>query len=406
MVFSVSILLLTLCCTQKSPIELPTYQAPVLWSEPIEAYLQLGHEKFGDDFDKSIGTLKVFDEKLWFGYGDTRVNMGSYIPIEFRYFENPSEAQPLSAKVRGVKQGAPQRNPFDTGEERIVPFKEFEGKLWQAGYDSNNADELWTQSIPNEEKLIQGNLFILRDSSTEPIWEKKRTVSGGEHVHDLAYFEEALFAVGSGAANRKEWESGQIFRYLWVSKDQGASFEVFRRDAYSMQRGDTRYRALLPVSDQLYVFGYINPYAINKPMQSRHLIVKNGISKEAEGEITQHIVWKTWPLNSRSGLAIGGVDVDTTQTFFIDKKGPRRLENWSIGKVVYVSKDQTPKSWLVLFRNRTTNTQSLYKFDERTPDELELVMTINGNDLSSFAIWKNGLYFGTEKGKILRAEHQ
>ena len=129
MVFSVSILLLTLCCTQKNPIELPTYQAPVLWSEPIEAYLQLGQEKFGDDFDKSIGTLKVFDEKLWFGYGDTRVNMGSYIPIEFRYFENPSEAQPLSAKVRGVKQGAPQRNPFDTGEERIVPFKEFEGKL-------------------------------------------------------------------------------------------------------------------------------------------------------------------------------------------------------------------------------------------------------------------------------------
>ena len=73
-------------------------------------------------------------------------------------------------------------------------------------------------------------------------------------------------------------------------------------------------------------------------MQSRHLIVKNGISKEAEGEITQHIVWKTWPPNSRSGLAIGGVDVDTTQTFFIDKKGPRRLENWSIGKVVYISK--------------------------------------------------------------------
>ena len=406
MVPFISILLLTLCCTQKSPIKQPTYEAPVLWSEPIEAYLQLGREKFGDDFDKSIGALKVFNEKLWLGYGDTRVNMGSYIPIEFRYFEKPSEAQPLSAKVKGVKQGAPKRNPSDTGEERIVPFNAFGEKLWQAGYDSNNADELWTQSIPNEEKLIQGNLFFLRDSSTEPVWEKRRTVPGGEHVHDLAYFEETLFAVGSGAANRKEWESGRIFRYIWMSKDQGESFEVFRRDEYSMLSGDTRYRALLSVSDQLYVFGYINPYNTGKPMKSRHLTIKNGMSKEAKGEITQHVIWKTWPLNSHSGLAIGGVEADTTQTFSINKKGSQRLENWSIGEVVYVSNAETLKSWLVLFRNRKNNIQSLYRFNESTPNELAPLMTINGNDLSSFAIWKKDLYFGTDKGKILRAKRR
>ena len=59
-----------------------------LWAKPIEDYLKLGKDNFGETFDKSISTLEVFDNMLWFGYGDTRVNMGTLAPIEFRKFES------------------------------------------------------------------------------------------------------------------------------------------------------------------------------------------------------------------------------------------------------------------------------------------------------------------------------
>ena len=219
-------LCLTFGCVFQSPENI-LYGVPTLWSEPINDYLIIGEKKYPNDFDTRIGALEVFDDMLWIGYGDTRVNMGSTIPIEFRRFNDPSLNRVESTLVLADNQGAKQRTPNDTGEERIIPFNRFNKQLWQAGYYSNNDDELWTQAIPGPERLIQGNIFVLKNDENKPVWEKRRNIPGGEHVHDLAYLDGSIYAVGSGAANRREWEESSIYRYLWRSDDMGKTFYVF-----------------------------------------------------------------------------------------------------------------------------------------------------------------------------------
>ena len=91
------------------------------------------------------------------------------------------------------------------------------GTLWQPGVDSNNPDEAWTQTKAGtwrtvdgervQTKLIDGNVFKLEAGEDgTPVWRKFRNVPGGEHVHDLAEFDGAIYAVGSGADHRFEFE--------------------------------------------------------------------------------------------------------------------------------------------------------------------------------------------------------
>ena len=297
-------LILFFGCTQFSSNS-TKYKSPKLWSEPINDYLDIGQKVYPNDFDTRIGALRVYENKLWIGYGDTRVNMGSTLPIEFRRYDDPRSPQVIATPVSAINQGAKQRTPTDTGEERIIPFNHFKGQLWQAGYDSNNDDELWTQALPGPERLIQGNIFVLKADENEPVWEKRRNIPGGEHVHDLAYFSGSIYAVGSGAAHRREWEESSIHRYLWKSDDMGKTFSVFHRKRYSMGDGDTRYRALLSIGNKLYVFGYINPSNGKIPMEGRHLIISNNEISGLEGPMKNIGVLKTWPLTDKLGLAIG-----------------------------------------------------------------------------------------------------
>ena len=100
------ITLLFFGCNNQSIIDI-RYNDPQLWDEPINDYLQVGEKKYGNDFDKRIGALSVFNNKLWIGYGDTRVNMGSSIPIEFRKYDNPESPKisstPFLAKSSNLK---------------------------------------------------------------------------------------------------------------------------------------------------------------------------------------------------------------------------------------------------------------------------------------------------------------
>ena len=68
-------LCLTFGCVFQSPENI-LYGVPTLWSEPINDYLIIGEKKYPNDFDTRIGALEGFDDMLWIGYGDTRVNMG------------------------------------------------------------------------------------------------------------------------------------------------------------------------------------------------------------------------------------------------------------------------------------------------------------------------------------------
>ena len=396
-------LCLTFGCVFQSPENI-LYGVPTLWSEPINDYLIIGEKKYPNDFDTRIGALEVFDDMLWIGYGDTRVNMGSTIPIEFRRFNDPSLNQVESTLVLADNQGAKQRTPNDTGEERIIPFNRFNKQLWQAGYDSNNDDELWTQAIPGPERLIQGNIFVLKNDENKPVWEKRRNIPGGEHVHDLAYLDGSIYAVGSGAANRREWEENSIYRYLWRSDDMGKTFSVFHRKRYSMGDGDTRFRALLTIGNTLYVFGYINPSDDDLPMEGRHLIVRNNKISDLDGEMEKVVVWKTWQLNQKLGLAVGNVGSGISKTFQIDDTSPIVLTNWSDKRGLYVTPGEKKGYWLLLAVNVLDNKAfGVYRFNEKSANKLFQILDLGEESFSSIALWHGDLYLGSSDGKIYKS---
>ena len=398
-----SFTLLLFSCAQYTPNDIK-YNIPKLWSEPINDYLEIGQKKYPNDFDTRISALEVFDDFLWIGYGDTRVNMGSTTPIEFRRFNDPSLPDVVPTSVLAENQGARQRTPTDSGEERIIPFNRFNGQLWQAGYDSNNDDELWTQAIPGPERLIQGNIFVLKSDENKPVWEKRRNIPGGEHVHDLAYLDGSIYAVGSGAANRREWEESSIYRYLWRSDDMGNTFSVFHRKRYSMGDGDTRFRALLTIGNTLYVFGYINPSDNNLPMEGRHLIFRNNKISSLYGEMEKVVVWKTWPLTQKLGLAVGNIGQGVSRTFQIDHKGSVELTNWEDKRVIYVTPGEIKGLWLVLIGSGSNNeTFSVYRFNEDSINKLVSVLELGEQSYSSIALWHEDLYLGSSSGQVYKS---
>ena len=173
-------------------------------------------------------------------------------------------------------------------------------------YDSNTQDELYTQSLPSEKKLIQGNVFKLQRLDGEFVFKKYRNISGGEHVIDIDLFKDRIFAVGSGANNREEWDSGFVYRYIWESNDGGENFRTFYRNTFDIANyGDTRFRALLSSEDKLFVFGYINPKPYNSSIIPVNKIIhKNFTISDNSSILKNELIWKTFYLGNSSGLAV------------------------------------------------------------------------------------------------------
>ena len=77
------------------------YNIPQLWDEPISDYLNVGQETYPNNFDTRIGALRVHENKLWIGYGDTRVNMGS--TMQMSNFDEKSEKDKKNLDRQGKK---------------------------------------------------------------------------------------------------------------------------------------------------------------------------------------------------------------------------------------------------------------------------------------------------------------
>tara|TARA_B100000686_G_scaffold355213_1_gene471128 strand:- start:7544 stop:8749 length:1206 start_codon:yes stop_codon:yes gene_type:complete len=375
-----------------------------LWAKPIEDYLKLGKDNFGETFDKSISTLEVFDNMLWFGYGDTRVNMGTLAPIEFRKFESINNTNYSKTKVLNENHKTPQRSEYDSGEERVIPFKLINGTLWQAGYDSTNQDELYSQSLPSEKKLIQGNVFKLEKLNEDYVFKKYRNINGGEHVHDIAFFNKKFFAVGSGADNREEWENGFVYRYIWESDDSGKNFKTFYRKTFDRKNfGDTRFRALLSTDNALYVFGYLDPkpYGLNRSPINLVINKEMKIAK-IHSKLSDLLVWKTYQLSSNQGLIIGNVGGGISKTFFVSSNKLLELTSWDNLRVVYVNKS-TQGKWLLLTGDGNKNESfEIYQFTQQRPDSINKIYDLGKNKFCSIANWQNKIFLGSCDGKIYR----
>jgi hypothetical protein len=222
------------------------------WAAPIEDYKAVGEMQLPGMYDPGLKELTAHEGRLWIGYGDGNYNMGTYTPIELRFFASAEDPAHAAAIVSAEGEGAPQDVPTRSGEEAIDRYRLLDGRLWQAGVDSIDADELHTQ-MTTTPPGIEGNCYVLDGD----VWQKHRSIVGGEHVHDFAAFGGAVYGVGSGADNRMEFEAGQIFRYLWRSDDLGATFTTVERIQHPMPGGgDTRFVHLLATADHLFLFGY------------------------------------------------------------------------------------------------------------------------------------------------------
>ncbi len=404
----------------------PPYQAAETWSEPIADYLAIGREKFPDGFTTSITALETFDPdgpgrepaRLWIAYGDATRNMGTQTPIEFRYFEDASDPQPKSAVVLAgppdldMPQGAPQRTQTDTGEEQIEPYRVIDGMLWQAGVDSNDPDELWTQAKPAPQRLIEGNVFMLLAQPGDPTWRKFRSIPGGEHVHDICGHDGAIWAVGSGSADRGEWESGEIFRYLWKSTDGGVTFEPALRVMFpDAGKGDTRFRRLLPSGDALFVFGYVNPFVDGGPVEGRHVMLREEsfteLTADEAGDLAGMMVMRTWPLDGDTGLVLARNPDRSTRMFLVESGAIEPLDSWSEYSVVDIAPGAEPGEFVMVANHAADpDRASVLSFSlaglraGRTPVEmLELFEAAP----TAIAWWNGDLFIGTDDGRVLRA---
>ncbi len=410
-----------------SAIRLGGFEA---WAEPIPDALAVGEAAFDGDFDQGITTLRPFEGRLWMGYGDATRNLGSEIPVEFRWFAGADDPVARTADVFASGQGARQRNPGDTGEEQIEPYRVVAGSLWQPGVDSTNADEAWTQtkagtwrSVDGERvqtKLIDGNVFKLESVDGEPVWRKYRNIPGGEHVHDIAGFDGSIYAVGSGADHRFEFGNGKVFRYLWRSDDGGETFRTVLRVEVPAVGYDTRFRRLLASGDRLYVLGYLNPYQTEGPIEGRSIVVthRNGIAEwvDLEGPLSEMLPLRTlrgpggrpggwWsrergdavrrPRRSGSTVAPGGragglawIAACSTSSFLSGDRG-RFLVLAGSGR----PEEGEPAERFEILSGSTLD-----------PDRLSTVARLSDLEPRSFAVFDGHVFLGTEDGRILRAD--
>jgi hypothetical protein len=375
------------------------YLPAKLWSEPIEDALRIGEQSFPDGFNRGISTLQVFDGRLWFGYGDSAKNLGSVTPVEFRYFSRKS------ARVIADGQGAAQRSPSDTGEEQIEPFRVCFGQLCQPGVDSNSDDETWTQA-KGPAHVIEGNFFSLVDTTDGPVWQKYRSIPGGEHVHDLAEYQNAIYAVGSGADNRAEFESGQIFRYLWKSTDRGKTFSTVHRVMYpEIGKGDTRFRRLLVAGNCLYVFGYINPFVEGGPRQGCHMKMVGDKLTDVDGDIAKLYVARTYSIDREQGLVLTRTEEGSTRIFQARETGFRELTEWQHLRVIDIAIEGTTNALLVL-ASQAANPDSftIYQTERTDPAKIAPVIDLGREPSTAVAWWNGSVYIGTANGKIMKSE--
>ena len=171
-----------------------------------------------------------------------------------------------------------------------------------------------------------------------------------------------------------------------------------------MGDGDTRFRALLPIGNTLYVFGYINPSDDDLPMEGRHLIVRNNKISDLDGEMEKVVVWKTWPLNPKLGLAVGNVGQGVSRTFQINHKDSFELTNWSNKRVLYVTPGEIKGYWLVLTGSGSNNeTFSVYSFNEGSINKLVPVLELGEQSYSSIALWHEDLFLGSSGGQVYKS---
>jgi len=202
-----------------------SFGAPEAWAHPIDDYLAAGEAEVKSlAFLRGIHDLRAYEGRLYLGFGDANLNLGRVFPIDFRAFTDPASATFIQELV--------------TQEEQLERYRQIGPDLLMAGVDAT--EDAWL-----------GNVYR---RTPDAGWVKHRTVQNGVHVHDVAGFDGAIYAVGSGSTP-DEWNAGDIFGHLWRSTDTLETWDIVAQ-VHNQTTGDSRLTRLLPFDDVLWAFGY------------------------------------------------------------------------------------------------------------------------------------------------------
>lgn len=202
-----------------------TFGPPEAWATPIADFLAAGEAEVKSlAFLRGIHDLVAYEGRLYLGFGDANLNLGRVFPIDFRAFTDPADATAHGELV--------------SDEEQLERYRVVGADLLMAGVDAT--EDAWL-----------GNVYR---RTPEAGWVKHRTVQNGVHVHDVAGFQGAVYAVGSGATP-EQWGAGDIYGHLWRSTDGLASWDIVAQ-VHNEGTGDSRLTRLLPFDDELWAFGY------------------------------------------------------------------------------------------------------------------------------------------------------
>lgn len=357
---------------------------PTVWATPIDDYIAAGAEAHPDDpFLRGVHDLAAFDGHLWIGYGDATYNLGRVVPIQLRGFTDPDDPTAVISEL-------------DSGEEHLDGFRRFGDTLLLPGIDATQ--DAWL-----------GNVYLRRAGAP---WRMARTVERGVHVHDVAQWRGALYAVGSGATP-EEWGEGDVYGLLWISEDDADSWTPIHQ-AHNLRQGDSRLVHLLPVEDALYAFGY-------RTDRTGTIIALHAGRHDGEAwadlpdghPLRAVFVTKTHPIDPARGLA-RGVDVSTEPfrdtLWAIGPDGAAtRVETYAGQTVVDMDRDPVSGDWIVLTRAGDAWGQSPETWQAQVwigpdPAAATAVMQFEADaPLLSVAAWHGALYFGDDRGRVLRA---
>lgn len=359
-----------------------SYGALELWQEPIADYIEGASQSLNSaKLARGIHDLMVFDDRLYFAYGDATLNSGRVFPTEVRYFATPDDV-------------AVSKEDVVTLEEQIDHYRSFGAMLYFPGVDSAEDEFL-------------GNVF---SKPAGGVFTRHRSVTAGVHIHDMAEFQGGLYACGSGALDAESFYT-HVHSYLWRSQDGGETFDM-PGDIEATEAGDRRWTNLLPLGDELLLFGY----AANAQGRINVLLQNawDGSQLTDRPSAPGVFVTRTELLSPSKGIIVG-IKADqqplVPQTLVIEAGGTAAAvgEPLASMSVSDISVFASGRALVLAYGDATYPPPKLpaapfhifYTEDFATFTELLTVEFATWPE--SIAYWQGGLYVGLSDGQILRA---
>jgi hypothetical protein len=304
------------------------------------------------------------------------------VSIQFRSFASPDDTATV--------------DEFASDDEQLDRFRILGPDLFMAGIDAT--EDAWL-----------GNVYFRRPGG---MWVKSRTVQEGVHVHDVIEFAGAIWAVGSGATPT-EWMAGNIYGHLWRSTDRGQGFEI-RERVWNDTMGDARLVRLLPLDGQMFVFGYRSDSAgrIRTPLSNYTYSGTTLTPLPMDQPLRSVFVSETDLLPDGGGL-VRGIDLSVSPRvsglWRVDRTGRAtplaRFATQTVqdvyvhpatGEVLFLSFDGNALSERTRWTVRITVSRDLATFTELAHFDTDVAP-------ESIAFWRDGIYYGTGEGRLLRS---